>query len=65
LQQKDTVVKKMKRDAVLLCRDKIWNLFEQQAKGMDGGDIVLALRQADEEIWVVGIDDVYGSMTDR
>jgi hypothetical protein len=29
---------------------------------MDGGDVVLALKQADEEIRRVGIDDTYSSM---
>lgn len=52
----------MKRDAVSPFRNKIWDLFEQQAKGMDGADVVLALRQAGEEIWAVGIDDVYSHM---
>jgi len=56
-------VKKMKRDAVSPFRNKIWELFEEQAKGMDGADVVLALRQAGEEIWAVGIDDVYSKMS--
>ena len=55
-------MQKMKRDAVSPFRDKIWDLFEEQAKGMDGGDVVLALRQAGEEIWSVGIDEVYSKM---
>ncbi len=29
---------------------------------MDGGDIVVALKQAGEEIWAVGIDDTYSRM---
>ncbi len=29
---------------------------------MDGADVVLALRQAGEEIWAVGIDKTYSSM---
>jgi hypothetical protein len=36
---------KMRRDAVSPFRDKLWKLFEEQASGMDGADIVLALRQ--------------------
>jgi NADPH:quinone reductase-like Zn-dependent oxidoreductase len=48
----------MKRDAVTPFRDKLWDLFQKQAKGMDGGDVVMALRQAGEEIWAVGIDDL-------
>ena len=54
--------KKMKRDAVSPFRDKLWKLFEEHAKGMDGADIVIALKQAGEEIWAVGIDDTYSSM---
>jgi hypothetical protein len=52
----------VKRDAVTPFRDKLWDLFSEQASGMDGADIVLALRQAGEEIWAVGIDDTYSSM---
>ena len=29
---------------------------------MDGADVVLALKQAGEEIWAVGIDDAYTAM---
>ena len=29
---------------------------------MDGADVVLALRQAGEELWAVGIDKAYSSM---
>jgi hypothetical protein len=53
---------KMKRDAVSPFRDKLWELFKEQASGMDGGDVVLALKQAGEEIWAVGIDETYSSM---
>ena len=52
----------MHRDAVSPFRDKLWDLFKQQAKGMDGADVVIALKQAGEEIWSVGIDDTYSSM---
>jgi len=52
----------MHRDAVSPFRDKLWDLFREQAKGMDGADVVLALKQAGEEIWAVGIDDTYSSM---
>jgi hypothetical protein len=54
--------KKMKRDAVTPFRDKVWVLFKELAKGMDGADVVLALKQAGEEIWSIGIDDVYSHM---
>jgi hypothetical protein len=53
---------KMRRDAVSPFRDKLWDLFEEQASGMNGGDVVVALKQAGEEIWGVGIDDTYSSM---
>lgn len=51
----------MKRDAVPPFRDKLWKLFEDNAKGMGGADIVIALKQAGEEIWAVGIDDAYSA----
>jgi hypothetical protein len=54
--------KKLQRDAVTPFRDKLWELFKEQASGMDGADVVLALKQAGEEIWGVGIDDTYSSM---
>jgi len=54
---------KARRDAVSPFRDKLWDLFKEQAKGMDGSDVVTALKQAGEEIWAVGIDDTYSSMS--
>ena len=51
-----------KRDAVTPFRDKIWDLFHEQAEGMDGADVVKALKQAGEEIWAVGIDKAYTGM---
>ena len=53
---------KLRRDAVSPFRDKLWNLFKEHANGMDGADIVVALKQAGEEIWAVGIDDTYSRM---
>jgi hypothetical protein len=53
---------RMRRDAVSPFRDKLWDLFAEHAKGMDGADVVTALKQAGEEIWAVGIDDTYSSM---
>jgi hypothetical protein len=53
---------KLRRDAVSPFRDKLWDLFQERASGMNGADVVLALRQAGEEIWSVGIDDTYSSM---
>jgi hypothetical protein len=32
---------KMQRDAVSPFRGKLWELFKEQASGMDGGDVVL------------------------
>ncbi len=32
---------------------------------MDGADVVVALKQAGEEIWAVGIDETYGSMSNE
>ena len=52
----------MLRDAVTPFRDKLWDLFQKQAKGMDGADVVLALKQAGEEIWAVSIDETYTAM---
>ena len=54
--------KTRKLDVVSPFRDKIWDLFKEQAKGMDGADVVLALKQAGEEIWSIGIDDIYSHM---
>jgi hypothetical protein len=51
-----------KHDTVTLFRDKIWDLFKEQAEGMDGADVVCALKQAGEEIWAVGIDKAYTDM---
>ena len=54
---------KTRRDVVSPFRDKLWKLFQETAKGMDGADVVVALKQAGEEIWAVGIDDTYSSMS--
>lgn len=56
------MAKQTKRDAVTPFRNKLWELFEESAHGMDGAKVVLALKQAGEEIWGVGIDDTYSSM---
>jgi hypothetical protein len=53
---------KMQRDAVSPFRERLWELFKEQASGMDGADVVLTLKQAGEEIWAVGIDGTYSSM---
>ncbi len=36
--------------------------FEELAKGMDGADVVVALKQAGEEVWAAGIDGTYSDM---
>lgn len=55
--------RKKSQDNVSPFRNKLWDLFESLAKGMDGGDVVVALKQAGEEIWAVGIDETYSSMS--
>lgn len=57
--------KKARRDPVSHFRNKLWELFEELAKGMDGADVVVALRQAGEEIWAAGIDDSYSDMSQK
>ncbi len=54
--------KKTHADVVSPFRDKLWDLFRETANGMDGADVVVALKQAGEEIWAVGIDGAYTSM---
>lgn len=62
---KSTGKKSMSSDVVSPFRDKLWDLFKETASGMDGADVVVALRQAGEEIWAVGIDGAYTSMSPR
>lgn len=67
---RDCAVKKKKaakkrKDVVSPFRDKLWELFEKLARGMDGGDVVVALKQAGEEIWAAGIDDTYSNMSQK
>lgn len=50
-------------DVVSPFRDKLWDLFKETASGMDGADVVVALKQAGEEIWAVGIDETYTRMS--
>jgi hypothetical protein len=57
--------RKTKRDVVSPFRNKLWDLFRDLAKGMDGADVVVALKQAGEEIWAVGIDETYSDMSQR
>lgn len=54
--------RKTKRDVASPFRNKLWDLFRELAKGMDGADVVVALKQAGEEIWAAGIDGVYSDM---
>ncbi|MGI8436755.1 MAG: hypothetical protein ACR2NX_07605 [Chthoniobacterales bacterium] len=53
---------KTTKDVVSPFRNKLWELFRDLAKGMDGADVVVALKQAGEEIWAVGIDGTYSDM---
>ncbi len=53
---------KNKSDAVTPFRNKLWKLFEEQARGVDGAEVVRALKQAGEEIWAVGVDKTYSEM---
>ncbi|HEX4666475.1 MAG TPA: hypothetical protein VH207_07740 [Chthoniobacterales bacterium] len=55
--------KKASAEVVGPFRDKLWELFRETANGMDGADVVTALKQAGEEIWAVGIDGTYTSMS--
>lgn len=44
-------------------RARLWDLFAELAKGIDGANVVVALKQAGEEIWAVGIDETYSNMS--
>ena len=62
MKKKKTSLRKNKgADVISPFRDKLWNLFQEIAKGMDGADVVVALKQAGEEIWAVGIDETYST----
>ena len=63
VKKKSSAKKKARTDVVSPFRDKLWDLFQETAKGMDGADVVVALKQAGEEIWAVGIDNTYSSMS--
>lgn len=68
MKKKKSATKKKKSaraDVVSPFRNKLWDLFEELAKGMDGSDVVVALKQAGEEIWAVGIDDTYSNMSQQ
>ena len=54
---------KASADLVSPFRDRLWELFRETASGMDGADVVRALKQASEEIWAVGIDETYTRMS--
>ena len=61
--KKKQAAKKTCPDVVSPFRNKLWDLFKETASGMDGADVVVALKQAGEEIWAVGIDDTYTRMS--
>ncbi|MGI8820448.1 MAG: hypothetical protein ACR2ID_06245 [Chthoniobacterales bacterium] len=54
--------KASRSDVVSPFRNKLWDLFKDLAKGVDGADVVVALKQAGEEIWAAGIDGTYSDM---
>ncbi|MDQ3199993.1 MAG: hypothetical protein M3Q46_12570 [Verrucomicrobiota bacterium] len=56
---------KTSREVVSPFRNKLWDLFEDLARGMDGADVVVALKQAGEEIWAAGIDGTYSDMPEK
>jgi hypothetical protein len=57
--------KKTGRDVVSPFRNKLWALFKELAKGIDGADVVIVLKQAGEEIWAAGIDETYTKMSEQ
>jgi hypothetical protein len=62
--KKKKKAKRSQRDTTVSpFRDRLWQLFADLALGMDGADVVTALKQAGEEIWAVGIDDSYSNMS--
>jgi len=63
--KKSSAKKKAPRDVVSPFRERLWELFQKAPKGMDGADVVVALKQAGEEIWAVGIDDTYSNMSQQ
>jgi len=63
--KKSSAKKKAPRDVVSPFRERLWELFQETAKGMDGADVVVALKQAGEEIWAAGIDDTYSNMSQQ
>ncbi len=65
VKKKSSAKKKGRADVVSPFRDKLWTLFKDLAKGMDGADVVVALKQAGEEIWAAGIDDTYSNMSQQ
>ena len=55
--------KKARKSPISPFREGLWKLFGELAHGMDGADVVMALKQAGEEIWAAGMDDVYSNMS--
>jgi hypothetical protein len=41
---------------------ELWDRYRELAAGMNGADVVVALKQAGEEVWAAGIDDTYTRM---
>jgi len=63
--KKTSVRNKSRSNVISPFRENLWDLFQKTAKGMDGADVVIALKQAGEEIWAVGIDRTYSDMSQR
>ena len=63
--KKKPALRKKKDDVVSPFRNKLWDLFRDLAEGMNGADVVVALKQAGEEIWAAGIDGTYSDMPQR
>lgn len=65
VKKKSPARNKNRADTVSPFRNKLWDLFRETARGMDGADVVIALKQAGEEIWAAGIDETYSSMSQQ
>jgi len=48
-----------------ILRDRIFDLFERNAKGLDGSLVVRALKNASHNIWESGIDHAYEGSKQR
>jgi len=51
--------------AICTLRDRMFDLFEHNAKGLDGSLVVRALKNASHNIWESGIDHAYEGSNQR